>query len=140
MRAVIRDYRVLFLTALSAAVVLLAGGTAEAAPGPHTLTIYSVATGAQYLNNGDDRGRGVHDNPFDARTSKLRPKVSDAGSGPFPGDVAVFTLSLYAKPDLKKNIGSAAYTCYYNYAKRALCMAYYEMNGDAAGRCSRRVS
>ncbi len=57
--------------------------------------------------------------------------MSDAGSGPFPGDVAVFTLSLYAKPDLKQNIGSAAYTCYYNDAKRALCMAYYEMNGGS---------
>jgi hypothetical protein len=114
---------------------LLAGVLVSGAAGARTtekrFTIYTVANGAQYLNNGDDRGRGIHNNPFDAATSKLRPKLSEAGDGPFPGDVAVFTLTLYANAKLQKNIGSGAYTCYYNYAKHALCQAYYEVNGSA---------
>jgi hypothetical protein len=107
----------------------IAFASATAAPTVHTFTFYTVATGAQYLNNGDDRGRGIHDNPFDAATSKLKPKLSERGDGPFPGDVAVFTLNLFANATLQKNIGSGAYTCYYNYAKHALCEAYYELNG-----------
>jgi len=117
------------VAALILAVVLAA--SVQAAPGARTLTLWTVANGAQYLNNGDDRGRGIHINPLSAAQSKLKPKSGDNGEGPYPGDVGVFTLTLYANAKLQKIIGSGAYTCYYNYDKNALCEAYYQLNGNA---------
>jgi hypothetical protein len=133
---VVGDYRLVWVAILTGALLLgfgVGAGSAGAGKGRHTLTFYSFANGAQYLNNGDDRGRGIKNNPFDARQLKLRPAVHDVGDGPFPGDVAVFTLTLYANASLKKNIGSGAYTCYYNYAEHALCIAYYRLTGGPGG-------
>ncbi len=125
-----RQSRLRVILVLGALVIALSVPAAGAA-GQHKLTLYTVANGAQYLNNGDDRGRGIDNNPFDAAQLKLRPTGSAAGDGPFPGDVGVFTLSLYSDANLQKSIGSGAYTCYYNYAKRALCEAYYEFTGKS---------
>ena len=109
-----------------AAGVAVASGTAAAG---RDLTIFTVATGAQFINTEDDRARGASNNPFDVRTNKLRPKVNDVGDGPFPGDVAVYNFDLYTNKALKKREGTASYTCYFNYAKRALCQAFYELPG-----------
>ncbi len=38
------------------------------------LTVYSVASQVQYLNNADDEARGMTNNPFDTALNKLRPK------------------------------------------------------------------
>src|SRR3954447_25971765 len=109
--------------ALALASLVFAAGAASAAAGTgqHKLAMYSVAMNARYLNNGDDRGRGIHDNPFDDEATKLRPAGRDRGEGPFPGDVAVFTFTLYSGKSLQNTIGSVAYTCYYNYRQHALC-------------------
>ena len=93
------------------------------------LTIYTVATNVQFINTADDRARGAANNPFDAATNRLRPKVSDTGNGPFPGDVVVFNFDVYQRMPLGKSIGSASYTCYFNYSRHALCQAYYELTG-----------
>src|SRR3954470_10193706 len=83
--------------------------SAGSGTGQYRLSMYSVAMNARYLNNGDDRGRGINDNPFDTETKKLRPAGKDRGEGPYPGDVAVFTFTLYSGKSLQKTIGSAAY-------------------------------
>jgi hypothetical protein len=121
------------MAAALAAAALCAAGVASssstAATGPRVLTIFTVASGVQFINTADDRARGVTNNPFDATTNKLRPKVSETGNGPFPGDVAVFGFNLYTTSALKKDVGEASYTCFFNYARRALCQAYYELGG-----------
>src|SRR5580765_2237649 len=117
---------------------LLAAGSAvdaAAAKAPEALTVYTVAKGQQYLNHGDDRVRGAVDNPFDTTTSKLRPAIDQNGdanteSGPYAGDVVVYSFDLYGTPKLSKRLGEAAYLCYFNYNGRALCMAYYELAHD----------
>ena len=81
----------------------------------------------QYINTADDRARGHVNNPFDAASNKLAPKVSDGGKGPFAGDVAVYAVNLYSSPTLKRSAGSAVYTCYFNYERHALCQAYYTL-------------
>ncbi len=73
--------------------------------------------------------RGSVNNPFNSQTAKLQPKLSLKGNGPFPGDVTVYTFDLYSSAQLQKKVGSAAYTCYFNYASHALCLAYYELSG-----------
>lgn len=117
---------------------LLAAGLAAdaaAAKAPRALTVYTVASGQQYLNHGDDRIRGALDNPFDTQTSKLRPAIDQNGdaaseSGPYAGDVVVYSFDLYGSPKLRTRLGEAAYLCYFNYNARALCMAYYELAHD----------
>ncbi len=120
-----------FGTAVLVAVLALLLGsalvsTAGAAP-PKALTVYSVATGVQYINTADDRERGQGNNPFDDATKKLLPKSSNSGNGPFAGDVALYALSLFGDATLKKRAGSAVVTCYFNYDQHAFCQAYYKL-------------
>lgn len=89
------------------------------------LTIYSVATGLQYINTADDRARGKVNNPLDSTASKLAPKSSNSPNGPFAGDIAVYALKLYRDPAVKQPVGTAVYTCFFNYDRHALCQAYY---------------
>jgi hypothetical protein len=112
------------------ALFLSATLSAGAATPKKQVTIYSVASGVQFINNQDDRQRGATNNPFDADTNKLASKSTDAGNGPFPGDVAVYSFKLFTGPTLTKSAGAASYTCYYNYKQHALCMAYFELKGD----------
>ena len=107
----------------------VAASSGAAAAAPRALTIFTVASGVQFINTADDRARGVKNNPFDATTNRLRPNVSETGNGPFAGDVAVFGFDLYMTRALKKGNGTASYTCFFNYARRALCQAYYELRG-----------
>jgi hypothetical protein len=109
----------------------VSSSSAAAAAGRQTLTIYSVATGVQFLNNADDIARGAANNPFNAATNKLRPKLTAKGNGPLAGDVTVYSFDLYNSASLRKSAGSASYTCYFNYANHALCMAYFELSGNS---------
>jgi len=109
--------------ALASVVVTGAGG----ATGHRVLTVYSVATGLQYINTADDRARGHVNNPLDSAANKLAPKSSGGRNGPFAGDVALYALKLYSNPTLKRPAGSAVYTCYFNYDRHALCQAYYKL-------------
>jgi hypothetical protein len=104
--------------------VLVAGAGAT---GARVVTVYSVATGVQYINTADDRARGHVNNPLDSVGNKLAPKGSGGGNGPFAGDVAVYAVALYSNPTLKRPAGSAVYTCYFNYDQHALCQAYYTL-------------
>lgn len=101
------------------------------ATGKRVVTLYSVATGVQYINTADDRQRGHVNNPFDNATNRLRPKSSGSGQGPFAGDVAIYALNLYSSPTLKQRAGSAVYTCYFNYDQHALCKAYFKLKAGS---------
>ena len=108
--------------------VARAGAVPGAATGHRVVTVYSVATGLQYINTADDRARGHVNNPLDSGANKLAPKSSGSGNGPFAGDVALYALKLYSNPTLKRPAGTAVYTCYFNYDRHALCQAYYKLN------------
>jgi hypothetical protein len=119
------------LAASAAGAALFMTGVASAAkatPGEKTLTIYSVATQAQFINHADDRARGEGSNPFEADTSKL--VDNEKGKGPFPGDDSLYSFNLYKNVGLTDKIGTAVYTCHYNFTKNALCVATYDVNGS----------
>ena len=105
-----------------------AAGTRTAA-GMRTVTVYSVATGLQYINTEDDRERGRTNNPLDNAANKLWPKSSEGGNGPFAGDVAVYAVKLFREPGRKRAAVTGVYTCYFNYDQHALCKAYYKITG-----------
>jgi hypothetical protein len=115
------------LTAALVCAVGVVANSSSAATRPHGLTIFTLASGAAFINTADDRARGVKNNPFDAKTNKLRPNVNETGDGPFAGDVAVFNFDLFTSQALKKSVGTASYTCFFNYVRRALCQAYYKL-------------
>jgi hypothetical protein len=120
-----------FLPALGLAAVILAaltaaGGAAAAqGTGQKALTIYSQATLAQFINHQDDRQRALKNSPFTGDTGKFN--TSTAGNGPFPGDDTLYSFNLFTDQSLKNQIGSAVYTCHYNFAKHALCTVYYTL-------------
>lgn len=90
------------------------------------VTIYSVASGLQYINTADDRARGRVNHPLPDSATKLWPK-STGGGGPFAGDVALYSMKLFTNKTLKRRAGTAVYTCYFNYDRHALCQAYYKL-------------
>jgi hypothetical protein len=125
--------RVAFGVALLVGVALLGGrvasGSAGAATSHQKLTLYAVATTAQFMNHADDRIRGMSNNPFspDAQALVIVAKGQEKGNGPFPGDDVLYSFKLYANMDRKQSAGSAIFTCYYDFFKRATCDAYFEL-------------
>ncbi len=116
-----------FLGAVCGLVVASVFVAGAGATGNQVVTVYSVATGLQYINTADDRARGKANHPLDSSASKLWPKSSGSRRGPFAGDVAVYAMKLYSNPTLKRPAGSGVYTCYFNYDRHALCRAYYKL-------------
>jgi hypothetical protein len=122
-----RGRRAAFLVAVFGMVVASAFVARAGATGHRVLTVYSVATGLQYINSADDSVRGQVNNPLNSTENRLAPKNSGSGKGPFAGDIALYALKLYSNPTLKRSAGSAVYTCYFNYDRHALCQAYYKL-------------
>jgi hypothetical protein len=108
----------------------IALGSAQAAIGKK-LTVYAVPTTAQFMNHADDRLRGMSTNPFNVNTQALVivTKGKEKKNGPFPGDDILYSFKLYRGPKLEKRVGSAMFTCYYNFVKRATCDSYFELDG-----------
>jgi hypothetical protein len=128
LRGVNRGRRAALLAAvfgLAVASVVVAGAGATGT-GNRVVTVYSVASGLQYINTADDRARGKVNNPLDRAANKLWPKSLGSKGGPFAGDVAIYAIKLYTSPTLKRPSGSGVYTCYFNYDRHALCRAYYK--------------
>jgi hypothetical protein len=119
------------LVAVLGLVVASAFVARAGATGHRTLTVYSVATGLQYINSADDSVRGKVNNPLNSTENKLKPKSSGSRNGPNAGDIALYALKLYSNPTLKRPAGSAVYTCYFNYGGHALCQAYYKLRGGS---------
>ena len=93
---------------------------ALAAAGQKRLTLYSVGVAEQFLNHADDRARGEGNNPFGIFTDT--PGVAQAGgSGPFPGDQAIYQLNLFADSSLKEKAGSVEFICIYGFNKDGYC-------------------
>jgi hypothetical protein len=102
--------------------------TTAAASASQKMTMYSVATNEQFLNHEDDRARGKGNNPF-GNFKDTQNATKESGTGPFAGDRAVFTFSLYSDASLKTSIGSATFICQYSFNKNALCDTSYVLAG-----------
>jgi hypothetical protein len=103
-------------------------GPSFAAHASTGLTLYSVATSEQFINNADDRQRGQTHSAFGnfhdtSATSRER------GNGPFPGDQAIYEFAVYGNAALKQSVGTGMFTCEYNFAKHAFCNALYSVKG-----------
>ncbi len=115
------------MTALALVAFVVVRGAAAASAG-QKLTIYSLAQEEQFVNNADDRARGKGNNPF-GKFNDVAPSSDKAAAGPFPGDEALFKFDLYSASNLKTRIGSAIFTCQYNFGKNAFCDATFHLKG-----------
>ena len=116
--------------ALVAAAAGLLAANAGAAVRTKTFTLYARATQVQYLNHADDRQRGLYGNPFNVDAKSLpTPAKKGSGSAPGPGDNALFSFKIYKDAALKQKIGTAVYSCTFNFSEIAICDASYELNG-----------
>ena len=83
------------------------------------------------MNHADDRLRGMATNPFNLKAEVVIVNANgkEKGNGPFPGDDILYSFKLYKSPKLDKPAGSAMFTCYYTFAKKATCDSYFELTG-----------
>jgi hypothetical protein len=120
------------ILALAAGLALGATATASGANAAHsgsTITLYSVATSEQFINNADDRARGKGNNPF-GNYKDVAAAVKESGNGPFAGDEAIYTFNVYSNANLKQQAGTGTYTCFYDLDKNAFCDVSYALKGS----------
>jgi hypothetical protein len=129
-----RRFRFLATVTLAVTVVALvgaAGAVSERATANRMtrFTVYSVAKREQFIDNNDDESRGDVNNPFGMHDRNKAQVVEEHSNGPFPGDAAVFTFTLFSNPSRSRPDGSAVFTCLYYAARNAFCDAYFRFAG-----------
>ena len=93
------------------------------------LTVYAVPTTVQFMNHADDRLRGMSANPFNLKAQALifNDNGKEKVDGPFPGDDILYAFKLFSDAARTKPAGSAIFTCYYSFGKRATCDSYFDL-------------
>jgi hypothetical protein len=121
--------RLLFAAVVLLATALLATAASGASRASQKLTVYAVPTTAQFMNHADDRLRGMSTNPFNLKAEAviLDANGKEKGHGPFPGDDILYGFKLFADAKRAKPIGTAMFTCYYGFKKRATCDSYFDL-------------
>ena len=119
----------LFAAVVFLAAALLVTAASGASQASQSLRVYAVPTTVQFMNHADDRLRGMATNPFKFKAEAviLGDNGKEKGLGPFPGDDILYSFKLFADAKLAKSTGSAFFTCYYEFAKRATCDSYFEL-------------
>jgi hypothetical protein len=107
--------------------LLVAAHPSPAAIPDHHIVMYAVTTRAQFINEADDIIRGDAVEPFNIDVKTIPPKPN--GTGVLPGNSADFAFTVYSDPGLKKRVGTGSYTCRYGFKQRAICDAYFAVNG-----------
>jgi hypothetical protein len=119
---------------LVGAVVLLAtalpvAGAWGSARATQKLTVYAVPATVQFMNHADDRLRGMSSNPFNLKAQAVifNDNGKEKGNGPFPGDDILYAFKLFADAKRTQPTGTAIFTCYYGFGKRAVCDSYFDL-------------
>ena len=121
--------RFVFLAIVLLATAVPVTAASGASRASQKLTVYAVPATVQFMNHADDRLRGMSTNPFNQKAEAV---IIDAGAkekrnGPFPGDDILYAFKLFADAKRTKPIGTAMFTCYYGFGKRATCESYFDL-------------
>jgi hypothetical protein len=96
------------------------------------LVFYGKATHVQFVNHADDRARGNATNPFGIDAGVPPPPTANsAHKGARAGDQLIVSLDLYPDGALTKSIGTAVYSCTFNFAEQATCDADFEFKNGS---------
>jgi hypothetical protein len=121
--------RVLLATVAVLAAALPAIPAAGASQGSQNIRVYAFPATVQFMNHADDRLRGMSTNPFKLKQEAviLGKNGKEKGNGPFPGDDILYGFKLFADAKRSKPVGTALFTCYYEFVKRATCDSYFDL-------------
>jgi hypothetical protein len=115
------------------AVRTTAGTNTGLAPTPATprqaFVVYAKPKRAQFVNHADDRARGDKLKSFNAEALPTPPNANSGKKGTRAGDNALLTLTLYSDPKLTRAIGTATYSCTFNFAQEAICDGHFDLGG-----------
>jgi hypothetical protein len=121
--------RLLFAAVALLSTALPATAAWGSTPPTQKLTVYAVPATVQFMNHADDRLRGMSANPFDLKAQSVifNDNGKEKGNGPFPGDDILYAFKLFGDVRRTQPIGSAIFTCYYGFGKRATCDSYFDL-------------
>ncbi len=108
-----------------AALTITLAPHASAASANRNLSLYAVATRVQYVDYSDGITRAKYRNPFNIDSKKFAPTTGKGVAS--PGNSAFFAFTLYSDPNRKHTLGTAIYTCSFNFNNNATCQAEYDL-------------
>jgi hypothetical protein len=111
-----------------AAAATMAAPVATAATQRRSFVVYGEPMRAQFINHADDRERGNITNPFNADVLPTPRNANNGKKGARAGDNALFSLTLYSDRKLTRPVGTAVYSCTFNFGQEAMCEAHFEFN------------
>jgi hypothetical protein len=122
--------RLLFAAVVLIAITLPVAGAQGSTRATQKLTVYAVPATVQFMNHADDRLRGMSSNPFNLKAQALifNDNGKEKGNGPFPGDDILYAFKLFADANRTQPTGTAIFTCYYGFGKRATCDSYFDLD------------
>ena len=125
-----RSLRLLLATVGLLATALPVASASESARTAQKLTVYAVPATVQFMNHADDRLRGMSSNPFDLKAQAVifNDNGKEKGNGPFPGDDILYGFKLFSDVARTQPAGTAMFTCYYGFGKRATCDSYFDLS------------
>jgi hypothetical protein len=112
-------------------------GAAGTLPAPRAATprksfvVYAKAIRALFVNHADDRARGDKLKSFNAESLPTPPSANSGKKGTRAGDNALITLTLYADRKLTQVVGTATYSCTFNFAQEATCDGHFDLGGSS---------
>jgi uncharacterized membrane protein len=106
-----------------------ASSAATSAAQAQKFTVYAVAKQVQYVDYSDGITRAKYQNPFNVDSKAFTP-VTKGKTSTLPGNSVFFSFDLYQDSSLKKSIGTATYTCTFNFDSAATCDGYYDVGGS----------
>jgi hypothetical protein len=101
---------------------------ATGTPPTHSFVVYGKAKRAQFVNHADDRARG--DKLLKTFNADGLPTPANANSGKKgarAGDNALISIVLYADRNLTRVVGSATYSCTFNFSQEAVCDGQFQI-------------
>jgi hypothetical protein len=98
-------------------------------PQGRSFVVYAKARRAQFVNHADDRARGDELNSFNSDTLQPPADANTGKKGTRAGDNALISLTLYSDPNLTRVVGTATYSCTFNFAQEATCDGQFDVGG-----------
>jgi hypothetical protein len=93
----------------------------------HSFVVYGKAKRAQFVNHADDRTRGDKVSAFNADGLPTPANANSGKKGSRGGDNALISIVLYADRNLTRVVGSATYSCTFNFAQEAVCDGQFQI-------------
>jgi hypothetical protein len=91
-----------------------------------SFVVYAKPKHAQFVNHADDRARGDKLNSFNADTLQPPPNANSGKKGTRAGDNALVTFTLYSDSKLTQVVGTATYSCTFNFGQEAVCDGQFQ--------------